>query len=133
MKVYRSKVDLWLVIVLTISSISLLTLIYNTFDFKSSYEDVIFLVLFVFLAILIWLPIPTTYYVVECGILKVHSIFLKWEIPLNAIQKIEQTSDFLSAPALSLDRIKIEYKKNNMHEYIMISPKNRAEFIKEIS
>ncbi|WP_373886974.1 PH domain-containing protein [Acinetobacter sp. YH16040] len=49
------------------------------------------------------------------------------------MEKIEETSDSLSAPALSLDRIRIEYKKDGIHESIMVSPRNKTEFIKQIS
>ncbi|MDC5188212.1 PH domain-containing protein [Acinetobacter baumannii] len=133
MRIYRSKIDSWLIIFLAISSLFLLVLIYSNFDIQTLYEDLFFLVLLSSLALLIWLPIPTTYYVVDSEILRIHSIFLKWEIPLNAIQKIEQTSDSLSAPALSLDRIKIEYKKDGMYKSVMVSPQHKVDFIKQIS
>ena len=133
MKKYKSKIDLWLIIVLTGSSLLLLTLVYRNFDSQNLHADLIFSVLLTALAFLIWLPIPTTYYVVDDDVLKIHSIFLKWEIPLSSIETIEKTSDALSAPALSLDRIKIEYKKVGIHKSIMVSPRNHTEFIKKIS
>lgn len=133
MRIYKSKIDRWLIIVLAISSLFLLALIYSNFDIQTLYEDLFFLVLLSSLTLLIWLPIPTTYYVVDSEILKIHSIFLKWEIPLNSIQKIEQTSDSLSAPALSLDRMKIEYIKEGMCKSVMVSPRHKADFIKQIS
>ena len=133
MQKYKSKIDLWLIIVLTGSSLLLLTLVYRNFDSQNLHADLIFSVLLSALAFVIWLPIPTTYYVVDDDVLKIHSIFLKWEIPLSSIETIEKTSDALSAPALSLDRIKIEYKKAGIHKSIMVSPRNHTEFIKKIS
>ncbi|MDM1273886.1 MULTISPECIES: PH domain-containing protein [Acinetobacter] len=133
MQKYKSKIDWWVIIVLTGSSLLLLTLVYSNFDSQNLHEDIIFSVLFSSLALVVWLPIPTTYYVVDGEILKIHSIFLKWEIPLSSIEKIKETSDSLSAPALSLDRIKIEYKKDGIHKSIMVSPRNKTEFIKQVS
>ena len=133
MKIYRSKIDWWLIIVLAGSSLLLLTLVYSNFDSQNLRADILFSILLSSLALVIWLPIPTTYYVVDGGILKIHSIFLKWEIPLSTIEKIKETSDSLSAPALSLDRIKIEYKKDGIHKSIMVSPKNKTEFLKQVS
>ena len=132
MQKYKSKIDWWVIIVLTGSSLLLLTLVYN-FDSQNLHEDIIFSVVFSSLALVVLLPIPTTYYIVDGEILKIHSIFLKWEIPLSSIEKIKETSDSLSAPALSLDRIKIEYKKDDIHKSIMVSPRNKTEFIKQVS
>ena len=133
MQKHKSKIDWWVIIVLTGSSLLLLTLVYSNFDSQNLHEDIIFSVLFSSLALVVWLPIPTTYYVVDGEILKIYSIFLKWEIPLSSIENIKETSDSLSAPALSLDRIKIEYKKDNIHKSIMVSPRNKTEFIKQVS
>lgn len=130
MEIYKSKVDWWLILILVIDSICILTLIYINFGSKILYIDVLLLI---FLVILVWLPLPTTYYVVNNSILNIHSIFLSWEVPLNTIEKVEQTSDSLIAPALSLDRIKIKYKKDGRYKSIIISPKNKSEFIKQIS
>lgn len=130
MEIYKSKVDWWLILILVIDSICILTLIYINFGSKILYIDVLLLI---FLVILVWLPLPTTYYVVNNSILNIHSIFLSWEVPLNTIEKVEQISDSLIAPALSLDRIKIKYKKDGRYKSIIISPKNKSEFIKQIS
>ena len=133
MKLYKSKIDCWLIIVLIATSILLLTLVYLNFDRQNLHVDIFFSVLLSSLALVIWLPVLSTYYVVDSKILKIHSIFLKWEISLHSIQRIEETSDFLSAPALSLDRIKIEYKKDGTSKSTMVSPVDKADFIKQIS
>lgn len=133
MIMYRSKIDSWLIILLAGSSILLLTLVYLNFNIQKLHEDLLFSLLLGSLSLIIWLPIPTTYYAVGNEVLKIHSTFLKWEIPLSSIQKIKETSDSLSAPALSLDRIKIEYKKDGINKSIMVSPVNKSEFIKQIS
>lgn len=132
MKVYKSKVDWWLIIVLAGISIYLLNLIYLHFTIQTLHEDPLFFVFLGFLALIVWSPIPTTYYVIDNDVLKVQSIFLKWEIPLRNIYKVERTYNPLSAPALSLDRLRIEYTTNGISESIMVSPKEQEQFIKEI-
>ena len=111
MKRYKSKIDFWLIFILILGSIILLQEIYITFQSYTLYQNLPYLVIYSLIFLLIWLPITTTYYVVDRHFLKVYSLFLKWEIPLESIQTIEQTSNPLSAPALSLDRIRIKYMK----------------------
>ena len=133
MKRYKSKIDFWLIFILILGSIILLQAIYITFQSYTLYQNLPYLVIYSLIFLLIWLPITTTYYVVDRHFLKVYSLFLKWEIPLESIQTIEQTSNPLSAPALSLDRIRIKYMKNGVCRSIMVSPRNKADFIKSIS
>lgn len=133
MQKYKSKVDWWFIIILVAGSIVLFQKIYFSLQSYSLYQNFPYLIFYSLIFLLIWLPITTTYYVVDQNFLKVQSMFLKWKIPLESIQKIEQTSNPLSAPALSLDRIKIEYIKNGVCRSIMVSPKNKTEFIKAIS
>lgn len=119
-KVYRSKIDVWLLVLvygLTILSIS-----------PSLYADFSWLVLvllmitFVFITILLF----GIKYVIKDRQLYVHyACFYTEVVEINRINKIFSTKTLLSAPAASLDRICIEYD-NNM---IVISPRNKEDFI----
>jgi hypothetical protein len=51
------------------------------------------------------------------------------KIEISTIRKIYRTNNPLSSPALSLDRIAIVYNK---FDEILISPKERNEFINEL-
>jgi hypothetical protein len=58
---------------------------------------------------------------IQCGI-------LKWIVPYRDICQLELSCSLWSAPALSLNRVKIVLEEG----FILISPKNRIEFIEEL-
>jgi hypothetical protein len=49
-------------------------------------------------------------------------------VPIDSIEKVEATRSPLSSPALSLDRLRINYGKRR----IMVSPSDRAGFLRAI-
>lgn len=70
----------------------------------------------------------TTYYTVEGANLKIKSGFIvNINFDIKSIRKISETNSLLSSPAMSLDRLEIIYNK---YDSVMISPKEKAEFIK---
>lgn len=69
----------------------------------------------------------TTDYTVEGDILKVRSGFLiNKAIDIRSILKISETNDPSSAPATSIDRLRIEYGEQ---QSILISPREKQAFI----
>jgi hypothetical protein len=52
----------------------------------------------------------------------------RWKVPIDSIEKVEATRSPLSSPALSLDRLRINYGKRR----IMVSPSDRAGFLRAI-
>ena len=74
----------------------------------------------------------TTYYVVEPNELTIHSGPFRWGVPLAAIDQIAPTRNPLSSPALSLDRVRIDYHLGTRHRAIMISPLDRNSFYETI-
>jgi uncharacterized membrane protein YdbT with pleckstrin-like domain len=128
-KVYRSKVDTWLGVILGAVPIPLMFIIWKLFH--EPVHGKWFIILPIFL-IGICLPIAllaSTRYTITENTLSIRSGLFKWEIPLKEISTIELTNDPLSSPALSLDRLRIEYGQG---KYIMISPVNKVEFIRDL-
>ncbi|WP_149275321.1 PH domain-containing protein [Pareuzebyella sediminis] len=71
-----------------------------------------------------------TYYVIDGHFLKVRAGFLvNKKIDINQVHTIRETRSLLSAPALSLDRIEVNWSTNKA---VVISPKNKKEFIEEM-
>jgi hypothetical protein len=68
-----------------------------------------------------WYAVSNASLQVKCG------LFYNKIIEIAAIKKIEDTRTLLSAPALSLNRLEIFYNK---FDSIIISPENKAEFIR---
>ena len=72
----------------------------------------------------------TTYYTVEGNTLTVKaSVLINIKIDVASIRKITETNNPLSSPALSLDRLWIDYGKNGA---VMISPEDKEGFIRHI-
>jgi hypothetical protein len=73
----------------------------------------------------------TTYYVIEGDVLQVKCGFLiNMRIAISSIRKMAETNNPLSSPATSLDRIAIYY---NQSDVVMISPKDKMDFIRHIT
>lgn len=70
-----------------------------------------------------------TYYVVEAGELKVRSGPFRWRILLEEIHRISPTRAPWSSPALSLNRLRIDYGDG---KWILLSPERREEFIQSL-
>lgn len=68
-----------------------------------------------------------TYYIIQDETLVVRSGFIYHQkFDIKTITKIESTKSIISAPATSLDRIKISFNK---FDQVIISPKNKQAFI----
>jgi hypothetical protein len=127
--VYRSKTDLWLIALFAIAIIASLS---GAFVMLSTRTPVAWMVA-AFIAIVgvglpLWLLLSTRY-VLDQGQLRVLSGPFKWCVPLAKITAITPTSSPLSSPALSLDRLRIDYGVGNS---VMISPRNKEQFVKDI-
>lgn len=67
-----------------------------------------------------------TKYVIQGNQLEVFSGFIRFKpIDIHAIKKIEKTSNIISAPAASLDRIEVSYGR---FDSLIISPRDKAGF-----
>lgn len=73
----------------------------------------------IYLAFSTFYSIDGEYLIVECG-------FWKKKVGLSRIRKVQDSADWSSAPAISIDRIEILYDR---FETIVISPKNKAGFV----
>ncbi|MFD6209210.1 PH domain-containing protein [Peribacillus sp. NPDC060253] len=80
------------------------------------------------ICLLLWVWF-TTYYVIEGKTLIIRSAFIHKTISIHDIKSIDRLFNPLSSPALSLDRLKIQY---GIHHTALISPLNREDFIEEL-
>ncbi len=121
-KIYKSKVDIWLIfLIIGISIISILPVLLFAFSWIAIS---ITLGLYVF----ILYCFCSIEYIITDDILNIKCGFLIDEkIKISNIVKIVPDKSILSAPAASLDRIGIYI--NNQKTPIIISPKNKTDFI----
>ena len=118
MKMYKSKVDWWLIAVI------LIAFGYPIVDGILS-EEYVLSAVFIVLLVLFYFLAKSIQYKIDGENL----IIWRTKIPIQSIHKVYRTRMPLSSPALSLDRIAIVYNK---YDEIFISPKEREEFIKEL-
>ena len=127
--VYRSKTDLWLIALLAIAMIASLSGALVMFSTGTPAALMVAaLIAIVGLGLPLWLLLSTRY-VLGQDQLRVLSGPFKWCVPLAKITAITPTSSPLSSPALSLDRLRIDYGVGNS---VMISPRNKEQFVKAI-
>lgn len=71
----------------------------------------------------------TTGYTFDGDVLRVRASLFRWSVPLAEIDAVEPTTNPLSSPACSLDRLLIRYGEKR----IMISPEDKAGFLHTLS
>ncbi|WP_190810711.1 PH domain-containing protein [Flagellimonas sp. S3867] len=70
------------------------------------------------------------YYVIEGNNLVIRvGVLFKWKIEISTIKIVAKSNSWISSPAASLDRLNIIYNK---HSSILVSPKDKEGFIKEL-
>ncbi|MDT4834616.1 Bacterial PH domain protein [compost metagenome] len=127
--VYRSKIDAWLIAVLAIAIVVSLFAALTVLSVRSPMAWAVA----AFTAIIgtglpLWL-LFSTHYILGNGQLVVRSGPFKWSIPAVEITSITPTSSPLSSPALSLDRLRIEYGRGKS---LMISPRDKEQFVRDM-
>lgn len=73
------------------------------------------------------------YYEIDPPALRIRSGLLHYSIPLAGIDSVRPTRNPLSAPALSLDRLRIDYRKGKKAAFALISPEDRAAFLRALA
>lgn len=118
MKVYRSKIDWWLITIIFI------VFCYPMIEGILTKDYIMFSVSFGVLS-LVFLMFKSIKYKIDGEQLQIW-----WtKIDINSIKRIYSTHNPLSSPALSLDRIAVVY---NTYDEVLISPKEREDFIREV-
>lgn len=76
----------------------------------------------------LWVLLGTRYELTP-GRLLIRCGPFRWTVPLEEIRAVEPTRNPLSSPALSLDRLRIDYGRGSS---VMISPRDQARFLAEL-
>jgi hypothetical protein len=125
---FESKRDLWLVMLIRIVPIAAL-IVAGAGWYLSHHElrgpAVAIPIVIVFELFLVEALLRSTYYVIEGPTLVIRSSGITWRVPIADIHSITPTRSPFSSPALSLDRLRIEYGGRR----ILVSPDDRQKFI----
>ncbi|MBZ0213861.1 MAG: PH domain-containing protein [Nitrospirae bacterium] len=122
---YPTKVDLWLFLLVGVGMlVGTVAVIAAGFETGEWVAAGVFVLVWVLVGALAW-PVE---YVLSDEELVVRSGVIRWRVPLGEFVSISATRDPSSAPAWSLDRLKISYGT----KFIMISPDRREEFLDDL-
>lgn len=105
----------------------LLTALSSFYVFKGIWVGV--LINAIVLVFFIYLALTTYYHINSEGSMTLNCGFSKKVIRIDTITKITETSNPISAPAFSLDRLELFYGK---FDSVIISPKDKQAFISAI-
>lgn len=122
MKIYKSKVDWWLGLVL----------VYPIFRSVASIIEgdwIGYLGIVLCLLFIVFISKSTRYIITENQLIVKCMFIVNDKIEISKIRKIEKTNSILSSPALSLDRIAIKFNK---YDEVYISPKERQNFLNDL-
>ena len=120
---YPSKVDGWIGIVLAVVPVGLLL---EAIFLRSLLVGVVAASVLVVYALAVF---PTNYELTPDA-LKVRSGVIRTSIPYQEIRRVRASRSWLSAPALSLDRLEITYGSSRT---TLVSPRDRAAFLRDLS
>jgi hypothetical protein len=70
--------------------------------------------------------ITATELVARCGL-------MRWRVPLASIEEASPSRSSLSAPAWSLDRVRVEYVKDRSPRTLLISPEDKEVFMRDLA
>jgi len=125
-RTFKSKVDSWYYLLLIIIPITVLVPVFFAPTETDRLAGIVVGLLAT--ALPVWLLYSTVYEVDE-ETLKIRSGPFRWTIQLVEIRKVEPSRSLLSSPALSLDRLRIEY---GSHRSVLVSPKEKEAFIEAV-
>ena len=79
----------------------------------------------------LWLTIPVNYQITDEE-LRVRGGPFRWKIPLGSILQVRPSKNPMSAPAWSLARLHVSYRKKGRKSFVLISPSDRGAFIEKL-
>lgn len=126
---HRSKIDSWLLMAFALSSVAAVAACWPVVRHGTRSDFVVAGATLMAGIGLPWWILSTTTYAIGDEDLVVRSGPFRWAIPLRSIRSIERTRNPLSSPALSLDRLRIEYGSG---KWIMVSPADRVRFLDDL-
>lgn len=132
---YPSKKDSWLVFVIVAPGVALAGVaLYHLFALGPE-NHVTWLIMGIAASYgaIIWIFAYPVYYEITGADLLIRSGWLKYQIPLSTIEMVRPTRNPLSAPAWSLDRLRIDYKRNHKSRIALISPEDKSRFLQELT
>lgn len=128
MLTFPSKIDTWLGVILIGSALACAMTAGYMLSQSGRLEFAAALTVLLGSVLPIWLMLTTNYTLTNSELV-VRSGPFRWRVPIDQIRDVRPTRNPLSSPALSLDRIRIDYGRRA----IMISPRDKERFLRELA
>jgi hypothetical protein len=131
---YPSKKDIWLVLVVAVAGFALFGATAHKLIFKGMEHPATWILMgtsIFYLAVILIVAYPVSYEIVP-PYLVIRSGMFHSRIALSSIESVKPTRNPASAPAWSLDRLQIDYRKKGKHTFTLISPENKQFFLNEL-
>lgn len=127
--VFRSKIDTWLLCVFVLAAAVALLAAGLVLRRAPGMASLVPIGVIAIGAVLpMWILGSTQYWIVD-GALHVRSGPFSWQIPVSSITSIEPSSSLISGPALSVERLRVEYGTGKS---VLVSPVDQQAFIRAI-
>jgi len=127
---FHSKIDVWLVVLVAGAAVA--ALLGSASLLRTGVNGALPIAALTTLLVLglpIWL-LAATYYSFEGKVLRIQGGPFRWIVPIEQIRSVTPSRALWSSPALSLDRLRIDYGKGR---WILISPADKEGFLRELS
>jgi len=130
---YRSKKDSWLIVVIAASvMITFLAGGAMILFGEAIWQRFIGIAVMISSLIPVLLTTPVSYTIDRCS-LHIRAGYKHWTIPLQNIIAVRPSRDWAGSPALSMNRLEIEYKDREGNSFILISPERSVHFLNELA
>ena len=128
-KRFKSKIDRWLLyLLIAVMVFEVVVMSAAATQADSPLEATFLIVAALVIVALLGSMLMGTHYTVDGNTLRIACGPFRWKVPVDAIESVEPTRNPLSSPALSLDRLRIQYGKRR----ILVSPADKTGFLKAI-
>jgi len=122
---FRSKLDTWLLVTLIAAVLMSAGAAFTLRGASSPDRWIAVPALLVGAGLPVWLLLGTHYTITDTE-LRVRSGPFGWRVPLAEIRSVTPTRNPLSSPALSLDRLRIDYGPGRA---LLVSPQDKGGFL----
>lgn len=126
-RVYRSKTTPWLVAIMATAVVVLVGALWTAWREGDPAEFAIAAPLHVLGMVLVLSGFDVRYWIAD-AVLHVRASFFRWKIPVDSIISVTPSRSWMSAPALSFDRLAILHARGT----VMISPRDERMFLREL-
>jgi hypothetical protein len=134
-RIYKSKVDLWLFLIVIIGGVFLAGAAIQSFlseGLKHPATLTLLISSVFYMAVMFGLAYPVSYEITQSELI-IRSGLTRNSIELSSIESVKPSRNPLSSPAWSLDRLRIDYRRKDKRTFLLISPEEKSAFLNELA